>query len=149
MVASTPLQNHEKLKKLQDELRSLIAQADYLRSQVDVVNDTIQDLVTTIEVLEYLKKSGEGKTVLVPIGAGNFIRARIEKVDSVVMGVGGRLGIEASIEEARKMLDERINALESLRLDLLRKLEEVNRRINEILPQVEALAKEARGEEGK
>jgi len=149
MVASTSLQNHEKLKKLQDELRSLIAQADYLRSQVDVVNDTIQDLVTTIEVLEYLKKSGEGKTVLVPIGAGNFIRAKIEKVDSVIMGVGGRLSVEASIDDARKMLDERINALESLRLDLLRKLEEVNRRINEILPQVEALAKEARGKEGK
>lgn len=149
MSAPTQLQNHERLKKLQDELRSLIAQADYLRSQVDVVNDTIQDLVTTIEVLEYLKKSGEGKTVLVPIGAGNFIRAKIEKVDSVIMGVGGRLSVEASVDDARKMLEERIDALEGLRLDLLRKLEEVNRRINEILPQVEALAKEAKGEESK
>jgi len=149
MSAPTQLQDHERLKKLQDELRSLIAQADYLRSQVDVVNDTIQDLVTTIEVLEYLKKSGEGKTVLVPIGAGNFIRAKVEKVDSVIMGVGGRLSVEASIDDAKKMLEERIDALEGLRLDLLRKLEEVNRRINEILPQVEALAKEAKGGEGK
>ncbi len=149
MPAPTQLKNHERLKKLQDELRSLIAQADYLRSQVDVVNDTIQDLVTTIEVLEYLKKSGEGKTVLVPIGAGNFIRAKIEKVDSVIMGVGGRLSVEAGIDDARKMLEERINALEGLRLDLLRKLEEVNRRINEILPQVEALAKETAPGESK
>ncbi len=139
---ASQIKNHERLQKLQDELRSLIAQADYLRSQIDAVNSTIQDLAAVIEVLDYLKKHGEGKTVLVPIGAGNFIRAKIEKVETVVMGVGGRLSIEASIEDAKKMLDERISVLEDLRLDLLRKLEEINRKINEILPQVEALAKQ-------
>lgn len=139
---ASQIKNHERLQKLQDELRSLISQADYLRSQIDAVNSTIQDLAAVIEVLDYLKKHGEGKTVLVPIGAGNFIRARIEKVETVVMGVGGRLSIEASIEDARKMLDERISVLEDLRLDLLRKLEEINRKINEILPQVEALARQ-------
>ncbi len=139
---ASQIKNHERLQKLQDELRSLISQADYLRSQIDAVNSTIQDLAAVIEVLDYLKKHGEGKTVLVPIGAGNFIRARIEKVETVVMGVGGRLSIEASIEDARKMLDERISILEDLRLDLLRKLEEINRKINEILPQVEALARQ-------
>jgi len=80
--------------------------------------------------------------VLLPIGAGNYIRARIEKMDTVIMGVGGRLSIEASPDEARKMLEERIKILEGLRLDLLKKLEEINRRINEILPQVEKLSKE-------
>ncbi len=142
MASQVQVKDHERLQKLQDELRSLISQADYLRSQIDAVNSTIQDLATVIEVLDYLKKHGEGKTVLVPIGAGNFIRAKVEKVETVVMGVGGRLSIEASVEDARKMLDERISILEDLRLDLLRKLEEVNRKINEILPQVEALARQ-------
>ncbi len=142
MASQVQVKDHERLQKLQDELRSLISQADYLRSQIDAVNSTIQDLATVIEVLDYLKKHGEGKTVLVPIGAGNFIRAKVEKVETVVMGVGGRLSIEASVEDAKKMLDERISILEDLRLDLLRKLEEVNRKINEILPQVEALARQ-------
>ncbi len=139
---ASQLKNHEKLQKLQDELRSLISQADYLRSQIDALNNTIWDIASAIEVLEYLKKHGEGKTVLVPIGAGNFIRAKIEKVESVVMGVGGRLSIEASVDDAKKMMEERIKVLEGLRLDLLRKLEEINRKINEILPQVEELAKQ-------
>ncbi|BEP16706.1 prefoldin subunit alpha [Pyrofollis japonicus] len=134
--------NQEKLRKLQDELRSLIAQADQLRAQIDIINATIQDLAASIEVLEYIKKYGEGKTVLVPIGAGNFIRAKIEKPDKVIMGVGGRLSVEVEIDDARKMIEERISTLEDLRLDLLRKLEEINRRINEILPQVEQLARQ-------
>jgi prefoldin alpha subunit len=136
------IQNHEKLRKLQDELRSLIAQADQLRAQIDIINATIQDLAASIEVLEYIKKYGEGKTVLVPIGAGNFIRAKIEKPETVIMGVGGRLSVEVGIDDARKMIEERIATLEELRLDLLRKLEEVNRKINEILPQVEELARQ-------
>ncbi len=143
------LKNHERLQKLQDELRSLISQADYLRSQIDALNNTIWDIATAMEVLEYLKKHGEGKTVLVPIGAGNFIRAKVEKVETVVMGVGGRLSIEASVDDAKKMMEERIKALESLRLDLLRKLEEINRKINEILPQVEELAREETKSESK
>ncbi len=140
------VKNHERLLSLQDELRSLIAQAEYLRDQVDAITATIQELASVIETLTYLEKRGEGKTVLLPLGAGNYIRARIEKVDTVIMGVGGRLSIEASVKEAKDMLSERVKVLEELRLDLLKKLEEVNRRINEILPQVEELAK---SEEGK
>ena len=134
--------NHEKLAKLQDELRSLISQAEYIRNQIDVVSATIQDLATVIETLEYLEKHGEGKIVLVPIGAGNYIRARIEKIENIIMGVGGRISIEASPTEAKQMLEERMKILENIRLDLLRKFEELNRRINEILPQVEKLSRE-------
>ncbi len=140
------VRNHERLLTLQDELRSLIAQAEYLRDQIDAVTTTIQDLASVIETLSYLEKRGEGKTVLLPLGAGNYIRAKIEKVDTVIMGVGGRLSIEASIKEAKDMLGERVKVLEQLRLDLLKKLEEINRRINEILPQVEELAKQEQGQ---
>ncbi len=135
--------DHKKLVELQDELRSLIGQAEYIRNQIDVITATIQDLATAIETLEYLEKHGEGKTVLVPIGAGNYIRAKIEKIENIIMGVGGRISIEASVNEAKQMLEERIKILENIRLDLLKKLEEINRKINEILPQVEKLSRKA------
>ncbi len=142
----TQLQNSERLKQLQDELRSLIAQADQLRSQIDTVNAIIEDLFAASEILDYIAKEGKGKTVLVPIGAGNFIKAKIEDTSTVVMAVGGRLSIETSIEEAKKAIESRIETLERIRLDLLRKLEEVNRRINEILPKVEELARQTQGQ---
>ena len=140
-MASKAPQNAEKLQQLQDELRSLIAQADQLRSQIDAINAVIEDLFAASEILDYIAKEGRGKTVLVPIGAGNFIKAKIEDTSSVVMAIGGRLSIETSIEEAKKAIESRISTLERIRLDLLRKLEEVNRRINEILPKVEELAR--------
>lgn len=144
-MAQAQLQNSERLKQLQDELRSLIAQADQLRSQIDTVNAIIEDLFAASEILDYIAKEGKGKTVLVPIGAGNFIKAKIEDTSTVVMAIGGRLSIETSIEEAKKAIESRIETLERIRLDLLRKLEEVNRRINEILPKVEELARQTQG----
>jgi len=133
--------NEEKIKELQDELRSLISQAEYLREQIDTVSSVIDDLFAALEVLDYISKEGKGKVVLVPIGAGNFVKARIEDVSTVIMSIGGRLSLETSIEDAKKALDNRIKVLESVRLDLLRKLEEINRKINEILPKVEEAAR--------
>ncbi|MCE4603295.1 MAG: prefoldin subunit alpha, partial [Desulfurococcales archaeon] len=79
------------------------------------------------------KQRGSDKVVLVPIGAGNFIRAKVVDTEHVIMGVGGRLSVEASIDDAKELINQRIESLERLRLDLRRKLEEVNARIREIL----------------
>ena len=141
-VNKSLVDSSEKLKQLQDELRSLIAQADQLREQIDAINTVIDDLFAASEILDYLVREGKGKVVLVPIGAGNFIKARIEDVSTILMSIGGRLSLEVGVEDAKKTIESRIATLERIRLDLLRKLEEVNRKVNEILPKVEKLAKE-------
>jgi prefoldin alpha subunit len=127
----------EKKPSIQDEVRSLLAQAEYLRSQVEAVNAVIDDLYAALEVLDFIAKEGAGKTVLVPIGAGNLIKAKIEDTSTVITSVGGRLSLEVPTEEARKAIENRIAALEQVRLTLLRKLEEINRKINDILPQLQ------------
>ncbi len=119
--------------KLEEELRTLFGQVESLRQQVATIDATVMDLATVIETLEYIKEKGKDKTVLVPIGAGNFIRAKIVDTEHVVMGVGGRLSVEATIDEAKELINERIRALEQLRLDLRRKLEELNARIRELI----------------
>ena len=128
----TQVKVEETIKQLQDELRGLISQAEQLRAQIATINGVITDLFAALEVLDYLQREGKGKTILVPIGGGNLIiKAKVEDVQSVIMNIGGTLNVETSIEDAKKAVDSRI------KLDLLKKLEEVNRRINEILPRLE------------
>ncbi len=119
--------------KMEEELRTLFGQAESIRRQIATIDDTILDLAAVVETLDYIKEHGKDKVVLVPIGAGNFVRAKIIDTEKVIMGVGGRLSVEAGIEEAKKTLNERIATLETLRLDLRRKLEEVNARIRELV----------------
>lgn len=118
---------------MEEELRTLFGQAESIRRQIATIDDTILDLAAVVETLDYIKEHGKEKVVLVPIGAGNFIRAKIVDTEKVIMGVGGRLSVEADIEEAKKTLNDRIATLETLRLDLRRKLEEINARIRELV----------------
>ncbi len=118
---------------IEEELRTLFGQAESIRRQIATIDDTILDLAAVLETLSYIKEHGKEKVVLVPIGAGNFIRAKIVDTEKVIMGVGGRLSVEADIEEAKKTLNDRIATLETLRLDLRRKLEEINARIRELV----------------
>ena len=134
--AQKEVTSEEKVKLLQDELRSLLAQAEYIRDQIDAIDAIIDDLYASLQVLDYIAKEGKGKVVLVPIGAGNFIKAKIEDTSTVVTSVGGRLNLEVPVEDAKKAIESRIKALEALRLELLKRLEALNRKINEILPRV-------------
>ena len=123
--------------RIEEELRTLFGQAESLRQQIETIDATILDLTTVLETLNYIKAKGKDKTVLVPIGAGNFVRAKIEDTEHVIMGVGGRLSVEASIDEAKELINERIRILEQLRLDLRRKLEEINARITELISKLQ------------
>ena len=129
-----------KADKAEEELRTLFGQAESLRQQINTLDTTILDIATVIETLNFIKDNGKDKTVLVPIGAGNFIRARIVDTQNVIMGVGGRLSIEANIEEARKVLSERMKVLEDLRLDLRRRLEEINAKISKLVSEIQQKA---------
>ncbi len=129
-----------KADKAEEELRTLFGQAESLRQQINTLDTTILDIATVIETLDFIKDNGKDKTVLVPIGAGNFIRARIVDTQNVIMGVGGRLSIEANIEEARKVLTERMKVLEDLRLDLRRRLEEINAKISKLVSEIQQKA---------
>ena len=131
--------------RIEEELRTLFGQAESLRQQIATIDATILDLATVLETLDYIKTKGADKVVLVPIGAGNFIRAKITDTEHVIMGVGGRMSVEATIDEAKEMINERIRALEQLRLDLRRKLEEINARISELIVKLQEQA----GEEGQ
>ncbi|MEB3764770.1 MAG: prefoldin subunit alpha [Desulfurococcales archaeon] len=125
------------INNAEEELRTLFGQAESLRQQIATIDATILDLATVIETLDYIKNHGNEKIVLVPIGAGNFIRAKIIDTEHVIMGVGGRLSIEANIDDARNLINQRIQALEQLRLDLRRKLEEINARISELIEKIQ------------
>ena len=129
---------HLQGNKVEEELRTLFGQVESLRQQIATIDATILDLATVLETLDYIKEKGRDKTVLVPIGAGNFIRAKVVDTEHVIMGVGGRLSIEATIDEAKAVINERVRALEQLRLDLRRKLEELNARISELVSKLQS-----------
>ena len=144
MAAETAPSNEEKLRKMQDEIRSVLGEIEYLRQQIDVIDTTITELRTVSETLSYIKEKGEGRSIYIPLGAGVAIKGKIEDVNDLIMDVGAGIMVGATADEVRSDLDRRINALLELRRTLLKRIEEDSRKVNELLEEVRKLGGEGR-----
>jgi len=99
----------------EEELRSIIAQIEALRAEIAVINQAIAELQTTQATLATIRDLGKGKALLIPVGAGVQVEAKVEDVEEVVIGIGGNLSVELPYDEAIEYLQKRVLALRDQR----------------------------------
>lgn len=78
-----------------------------LRRRIEVLNTTLAELASAKSALEEISALGEGEELLVPIGAGVFVRAKLANNRSVLVTLGANIIVERTVDEARKFLEER------------------------------------------
>ncbi len=133
------IENGKKMEKLQDELRSILGEIEYLREQVSTIDVMISELRSVDSTLTYLKEKGEGRNIYIPIGAGISIKGKIEDVNDLIMDVGAGIVIGANIDEVKEEIERKISKLMDLRLTLLRNIEEDSRKVNKLLEEIKKL----------
>jgi len=97
------------------ELRSLIAQIEALRAEVELVNQSIAALRSTQATLATMKDLGKGKSMLIPVGSIIQVEAKVEDVEKVVIDIGGNLSVELPYSEALEYLDKQLAGLRDQR----------------------------------
>jgi prefoldin alpha subunit len=98
-----------------EELQALMMEAEQYKRQMDSINRQMQILETTMEelrgsmyALSALEENKAGTEILVSIGSGSFIRAKLLETEKVIVGVGSALSLEKSVPEARKFFEDRV-----------------------------------------
>jgi len=98
-----------------EELQALMMEAEQYKRQMDSINRQMQILETTVEelrgsmnALSALEENKAGTEILVSIGSGSFIRAKLMETEKVIVGVGSALSLEKSVPEARKFFEDRV-----------------------------------------
>ncbi len=129
----------KRMEELQDELRSILGEIEYLREQIATVDAMISDLRAVDSTLTYIKEKGEGRSIYIPLGSGIAIRGKIENVNDLIMDVGAGIVIGANIDEVKEEIERRIDKLMNLRLTLLRSVEEDSRKVNRLLEEIRKL----------
>ena len=82
----------------------------------------------------------EGAEVLVPIGAGSFIWARVERVDKAIVSLGADVSVEVDVERAKEMIGERLGEADKALSDYLTRLREIQQAIEARRQRIRALA---------
>ncbi len=127
------------VEKVLAEYEVLRTQAEALQQNLELVNQHISEFRRTIEAIEEVERLKEGNEILVPLGAGSFVRAELKDTGSVILSLGADVAARRSTAEARQELEARVRELERVRDEHSSRLQEVLKGLEAIAPVVEQI----------
>lgn len=133
-------EDNEALRRLIPELQLLEGVAEGLRSRIGLVNAAISEFHAATSTMEGLKQAATGTTILIPIGGGSFVKAKVTDYERLILDVGANVTLEKSFDEAREDLETRIRELEKSRANLQAQLQETESNLNKMRNQVRELS---------
>src|SRR3989344_4877700 len=77
-------------------------------------------------------KGKDGNEILAKIGEGIFVEAKISS-EELLVEVGGRKFVKKNVEETKKIIEQQIEKLGSLKENLSGSLEQMSKEVNEFL----------------
>lgn len=136
----------DELRRISVEVRFLEQTAEAIQSRINAVNAVITDLTYARMTLDGLEKEKENAELLVPIGGNSYIKAKIENPDKVTVGIGAGVSVEKTLQEAKDMIDKRLENLEKTSTSLQQQLSQIIERISEDRERFDELAAQLRKE---
>ena len=127
------------------------AQAEAIARQLGLTQLTAEGLDRALKAVEAMETAEEGTEMLVPIGSGSFIHAKLASKEKVVLNVGAGVNIEKTPAEAKESLKIRKAEVAegSKKLnEMLGKIDQEMQRIQAIMEQFEESQQQHQGSEG-
>ncbi len=141
---TTPSGDEQELQKLSMELRYFEQTAENLQQRLGMLNAAVSDLSYANMTLENMEKEKENAELMVPIGGGNYITAKLATPDKVVVGMGAGVSIEKTLAEAKAIVKERIEELQKTQVSAQQQLSQIAERINSDRNRMESLLSKVR-----
>ena len=130
----------EEFRKIAAEIRLLESTAQAVQSRINFVNAALTELNLAKMNLEGLEKEKIETSLLVPIGGGSYIKAKIESTEKIVVGIGAGIAVEKTFNEAKEILSKRIDELEKLYGRLQQQLAQIGQKIQEDRAKLEEIS---------
>ena len=119
-----------------EQLQLLDQQIQHTQQQLERIDQQIAKLSELKRNLDQIKKSNGDEELFIPVGPGIFVRAQLQKSDSVLLNVGADVCVEKSFDETKTYIDSQIKDITSYRAQAIQLLEK-------LYIQAEGLEKEA------
>lgn len=129
----------EEINRLVTEIQLLEATLNVIKSRLDLTEATLNESQMALETLKALESAKEGDSILVPIGAGSYIFAKIEDINKVIVGIGANVCIEKTVKESINIISERIAKLEQIKASLQQQFIQASQKLEENRENLERL----------
>jgi len=120
------------MAKLADPVTSLLVEIQYLENlaqslqqRISYVEAAVAELQVAMSTVRNLGNESAGAEVLVPIGGGSYVRAKVADVEKLIVGIGADVAVEKNFKESVEGYQTRIEELRKVGVSLGQELERV------------------------
>ena len=121
----TAQSREELMRRLVVELQLMRGSAETLQQRLQMLQSAIADLSVASDSIDALKEAEEGAPILVPMGGGALVNARLGNLSRVIVDIGAEVSIEMSLEEAEQDVSGRLEDMEKASLSVQQQLEQI------------------------
>lgn len=111
-----------------------------LQGRIGLVDTAIREFNitdTTLTALQDLKKNDE---ILVPIGGGTYLKARLTETEKVMASIGGGITSEKTSDQSKSLVESQLNEFQKVRGALQNQLIQAAQRIEAVRGEIGKLA---------
>lgn len=143
MVNNVDETDPRELQTLQAYLGEYGQQAEILSRQLDLMERQRVESFAAIEALKALA-SQKDPVVLLPLGGGTTVRAKVTEPDNVLVNIGSDVVVRRTNADAIGFIEDRIRELEALEKKIAESLEQVRAQVNEIARRIDQTYQKSR-----
>jgi len=122
----------EDIQKMSTQFQQLQYQADALSQQLNMVSASLAESEKAINTITGFEGVEDGHEILIPIGSGTNIMAKLLKPDTVIMEIGAGISMEKDLDNAKKSLEIQKEELTKFHQTTQNNLEQIATKMHEI-----------------
>ncbi len=122
----------EDIQKMSTQFQQLQYQADALSQQLNMVSASLAESEKAINTIAGFEGVEDGHEILIPIGSGTNIMAKLSKPDSVIMEIGAGISMEKNMDNAKKSLEIQKEELTKFHQTTQNNLDQIVTKMHEI-----------------
>jgi prefoldin alpha subunit len=125
------------LQALQHYLSEYGQQVEIYSNQLQMLDEGRMEATAAIEVLKSVQESGGSDVVLLQIGGGASVRAKILEPDKIFVSIGSDVITERTNADAVEYLKDRITEMEASGKKVAETIDRIRAQMNEIARRIE------------
>lgn len=134
---------NEKLNEKYVIYQVLAQNLEALKQQIQIVEQQLIELRSTMLSMEDLEKLKDDNEILVPIGGGCFSRGKISDNRKVIVNVGAGIFLDNDMAIAKKLMDERFREVEKAGMEIEEQMKNIVGQMNTLAAEIQNLAQKA------
>lgn len=137
--------SQENFEKLVYEFQYLRGIADNIQQRLEMITATVGEIQVATATLEGISSEEPGNSMLVPIGGGSYVWAKLDNREKIIVGVGADVAVEKTIVAAKEDFQARILELEKAQNVLQKQFEEISSKMSELQREIQRITQQQTG----